>query len=67
MRYVRITEVLDIPEAALPKLTRAATVPFALLAASQTSVFSGAPGLKNLELLWEAPSDPALVYCPRER
>jgi integrase len=45
MLYVRITEVLDIPEAALPKLTGAATVPFALLAASQTSVFSGAPGM----------------------
>jgi hypothetical protein len=39
MRYVRITEVLDIPEAALPKLSGAATVPFALLAASQSSVF----------------------------
>jgi Phage integrase family len=42
MRYVRITEVLEIPAAAFPKL-KAEGVPFALRPASQPSIFSAHP------------------------
>jgi len=40
----------------------AGTVPFSLLAASQTSVFSSAPGQKNLETRSHRPSDPRRWY-----
>jgi hypothetical protein len=44
MRYIRITEVLAVPLAALPKLQKASTVPFALLPKPENPpAFLGAP------------------------
>jgi integrase len=54
MKYVRITEVLEVPLAALPKLQKAATVPFALRPAPEPSIFSARPkGFEPLTLGFE--------------
>jgi integrase len=43
MRYVKITEVLEVPLAALPKMQKASTVPFALLPKPESPIFSAHP------------------------
>lgn len=50
-RYVKITEVLEVPLAALPKMQKASTVPLALRPASQPSIFSAPQTSHKCKLL----------------
>lgn len=51
MRYVRITEVLEVPASALPKHFTAPAVPKSLMAASRPRMFSAHPGRFELPTL----------------